>query len=71
MTDAALLAGLAAIVGTDAVRSDDAALDRAASNVHVTGARPLAHIKALLDPTGLMNPGVRGFGANSRKGTKA
>lgn len=45
MTDSALLSGLAGIVGADAVRSDDAALALAASDAHVTGARPLAVIR--------------------------
>lgn len=45
MNDAALLEKLAEIVGADAVRTDDAALALAASDVHLTGERPLAVIR--------------------------
>lgn len=45
MNDAALLERLAQIVGADAVRTDDAALALAASDVHLTGERPLAVIR--------------------------
>lgn len=42
MSHAALLEALAGVLGNDAVRTDDAALDLAASDVHVTGDRPAA-----------------------------
>lgn len=45
MNDAALLDRLADIVGADAIRTDDAALALAASDVHLTGERPLAVIR--------------------------
>ena len=45
MNDAKLLDALRAIVGEDAVRTDDWALALAASDLHVCGARPLAMIR--------------------------
>ncbi|WP_380875788.1 hypothetical protein ACFB49_06020 [Sphingomonas sp. DBB INV C78] len=42
MSHAELLDALAAAVGADAIRTDEAALDLAASDVHVTGHRPAA-----------------------------
>lgn len=45
MNAAGLLSALAAIVGADAVRTDEAALSLAASDVHITGEQPLALIR--------------------------
>lgn len=47
MNHAPLLDALVAALGADAVRTDDAALDLAASDVHVTGARPAAVVRPL------------------------
>lgn len=52
MSHARLLDALTAAVGADAVRTDDAALDLAASDVHVTGARPAAVVRPR-DATGV------------------
>jgi FAD/FMN-containing dehydrogenase len=45
LTDLALLEALRALAGADAVRTDAAALALAASDVHITGARPLAVVR--------------------------
>jgi FAD/FMN-containing dehydrogenase len=45
VSDAALLKALAQIVGADNVRTDEATLALAASDVHVTGERPLAVLR--------------------------
>jgi FAD/FMN-containing dehydrogenase len=45
VNDAALIKGLAAITGADAVRTDDAARAMAASDAHITGACPLAVVR--------------------------
>ena len=45
MSDAVLLEKLASIVGANAVRTDEAALALAASDVHITGERPLAVVR--------------------------